>query len=355
LTILLPALETAAAADHADVVFRNGKIYTADGDRSIREGVAVAGNTIVAVGTDADMAPLIGPATRVVDLGGKLMLPGFIDTHIHPILGAVNGAKCDLTKVKTTVEALREKIQACLAERPGGPDEWLEAVQLYNYGFEATLAELDAIESERPIALVGNDGHSLWVNSRGLELAGITDETPDPVGGKIARDPSGAATGAFSDNAAMVVLAKIPPMPVEEQVELTKAALDGMSAFGITTMLDAYVTPTETRVWRAVHADGYRNMRVRAAVFIEDASDDSDAAVAALVAASRAHDVGDPDFLRGGFVKVFADGVIQAPSQTGALLEPYLDADGKPTANFGELYFDPDRFANLVTSSMRPA
>jgi hypothetical protein len=89
------------------------------------------------------------------------MLPGFIDTHIHPILGAVNGAKCDLTGVKTTVAALREKIQACATDRPGSPDDWLEAVQLYNYGFEATLADLDAIEPERPLALVGNDGHSL--------------------------------------------------------------------------------------------------------------------------------------------------------------------------------------------------
>lgn len=107
----------------ADVVLQNGKIYTADPVRSIRQAIALTGNTIVAVGDDATVAPLIGPATKVVDLGGKLVLPGLIDTHIHPIIGAVNGAKCSLAGVKATVDALKPVIHACLAKKATGPDE----------------------------------------------------------------------------------------------------------------------------------------------------------------------------------------------------------------------------------------
>src|SRR5262249_20180260 len=114
----------------ADIVLRNGKIYTADKERSIRQAIALRGNTIVGVGADADVTDLIGSSTKVIDLGGKLVLPGFIDTHIHPIIGALNGAKCSLAGVKATLDALRPVIRNCLAEDQGGADEWFEAVQL---------------------------------------------------------------------------------------------------------------------------------------------------------------------------------------------------------------------------------
>ena len=161
----------AAENGKADVVLRHGKIYTADPARSIRQSIAFTGNSIVAVGDDDKVAPLIGPATKVVGLGGKLVLPGLIDTHIHPIEGAVNGAKCSLAGVggePPTLEELKPVIQECLAKKPGGADDWFEAVQLYNYDFKATAQDLDSIEAKRPIALQGNDGHTVWVNSRGL-------------------------------------------------------------------------------------------------------------------------------------------------------------------------------------------
>ena len=104
------------------------------------------------------MEKLIGPNTQVVDLGGKLVLPGLIDTHIHPIIGAANGVKCSLAGVKAAIDALKPVIQACLAKDTGGADKWFEAAQLDNYGFQATAKDLDTIEAKRPIALDGNDG-----------------------------------------------------------------------------------------------------------------------------------------------------------------------------------------------------
>ena len=136
---------TGAADPAADVVLRNGKIYTADAARSMRQAIAFTGNTIVAVGSDEDMKPLIGPETKIVDLDGKLVLPGLIDTHIHPVLGAIARARCSLAGVKATIEALKPAVQACLAKEPGGPDDWLEAVQLDSAGFSATARDLDLL------------------------------------------------------------------------------------------------------------------------------------------------------------------------------------------------------------------
>src|SRR4249920_3198638 len=206
---------------------------------------------------------------------------------------------------------------------------------------------LDAIETKRPIALWGNDGDTVWVNSRGLALLGVTAETPDIPGGKIARDAQGAPTGYFADRASIFVDEKIPSPSLEEKAALTAAELKRMSAYGITSLMDAFVTPAEEAVWRKLYDTGRLPMRVRTAIYVADPSDDSDEAVARLVKVSKDSDV-DPDFLHAGVVKVCADGVMEYPAQTAALLSPYLDENGKPTTHSGELYFDPRRFARLV-------
>ena len=290
----------------------------------------------------------------MIDLKGKLVLPGLIDTHIHPIIGAVNGAKCSLAGVKATIEALTPVIHACLDKEQGGDDEWFEAAQLDNYGFAATAKDIDKIEAKRPVALWGNDGHTVWINSRGLELAGVTAETPDPPGGTIGRDASGAPTGVFADSATLLVEKNIPAPALDEKARLTAAELKKMSAFGITSLMDAYVTPSEEAVWRNLYDTGRLPMRVRMAIYLTDPDaaagerdSDGDDAVARLVKVSKDAEV-DPDFLRAGIVKVFADGVMEYPAQTAALLSPYLDADGKPTEKSGTLYFDPERFSRLV-------
>lgn len=333
----------------ADVVLKNGKIYTADPSRSIKQALAFTGNTIVAVGSNEDVEKLIGPKTKIVDLGGKLVLPGMFDTHVHPIIGAVDRSKCSLENVKATLEALKPVIQACLAKAPGGPDDWFEAVQLDNYGFAATAKDLDTIEAERPMALDGNDGHTIWVNSKGLKLLGVTAETPDPPGGKIARDASGAPEGSFTDAAASIVSDKMPMPSKEERAAWTALVLKDMAAYGLTSILDAYVTPVDAEIWRSLYDTGRLAMRVRMAFYLADPSANaSDDAAARYVTMAKKGDV-DPDFLRSSLVKVFADGVMEYPAQTAALLTPYLDKDGKPTDKTGALYFEPDDFARLVT------
>ena len=111
-------------------MLRNGKIYTADPARSIRQSIAFKGNTIIAVGDDKDVTPMIGGGTKVMDLGRKLVLTGLIDTHIHPVIGALNGAKCSLAGAKAAIDALKPVVQDCLGKDQGGADDWFEAAQL---------------------------------------------------------------------------------------------------------------------------------------------------------------------------------------------------------------------------------
>ena len=196
--------------------------------------------------------------------------------------------------------------------------------------------------------LWGNDGHTAWVNSRGLDLLGVNAETRDPDDGKIDREASGAPTGLFIDGAVDLVENKIRAPIIEEQASLTGAVLKKMSAYGITSLMDAQVGPMGEAVWRQLYRSGKLRMRVRMAISVDHPNDDSDKMVAQLVETSKEDNV-DPNFLRAGVVKVFADGVMEYPSQTAALLSPYLDADGKPTKTLGKLYFCPERFAQLVT------
>jgi predicted amidohydrolase YtcJ len=186
-------------------------------------------------------------------------------------------------------------------------------------------------------------------------VLGVTAETPDISGGKIGRDATGAPDGYFADRASIFVDEKIPSPGVEEKAALTAAELKRMSSYGITSVMDAFVTPSEAAVWRKLYDTGRLGMRVRMAIYLADpqalfrpSSSDSDQAVQRLIAASKAGDI-DPDFLRAGVIKVFADGVMEYPAQTAALLEPYLDKNGNPTKHTGGLYFDPQHFANLVT------
>ena len=207
-----------------------------------------------------------------------------------------------------------------MGQAGGGRDEWFEAVQLDNYGFSATAKDVDKIEAQRPLVLWGNDGHTGWVNGRGLALTGVTDKTPDPPGGKIGRDATGAPTETFADTATLLVDNKIPVLPLEERARLTAAEIKRMSAFGITSLMDAYVTPAEQAVWRSLYDTGRLPMRVRMAIYLADLVNDSNGRRAPCEGRKEG-DV-DPDFLPAGVIKVFADGVMKYPAQTAALLDP---------------------------------
>jgi predicted amidohydrolase YtcJ len=189
--------------DFADIVFRGGAVYTVDADRPWANAVAVRDGRIAAVGADAEVARWVGAGTRVVDLDGRMLLPGFHDAHLHPVTSGLGSLECSLSGL-TSVEAVLEKIRSCaaLGVRRG---EWLVgdawSVALFPDG-NAPKALLDEIALRIPVALTDENGHAVWVNSFALARAGIGRDTPDPPAGVIERDPkTGEATGTLRETA----------------------------------------------------------------------------------------------------------------------------------------------------------
>ncbi len=330
----------------ATLVLRGGKVMTMDADRRVASAVAVYGNRIVAVGSDAEMAGYIGAGTKVVELNGRTLLPGFIDAHIHPVLGAERLAQCSMDGETLTIAEILPRIQACVdAEVNPAADKWIQVVNVNPANFVATANDLDTISTTRPILMSGIDGHTAWANHKALQLAGITAATPDPAGGKIERDAGGAPTGFLKDAAQGLVAALVPPLSLAERMALTQQALDLARARGITTVQDAWASEDVMDVYAGLAAAGKLKMRVRATLASEIV--DSEAEYARL-AAVRARFATHP-LIRANAVKLFSDGVIEYPTQTAAMIYPYLDGHGNETTNYGERYFEQDVLNAYVT------
>ncbi len=339
----------AAAAAPADLVLLHGKIHTEDADRSVVQALALRGNGIVAVGTDEDIGALIGPGTRKVDLGGRVVLPGIIDAHTHPAQSAQDLGKCSLEDQPLTPADIKHRVAACLTAHPAGHGQWFEVIMVNPSGLTLTLADLDSMLLDQPLLLEGSDGHTVWANSRALQLAHITAGTADSPGGHIERDTARRPTGTLRDGATDLALAARPAVSLEHEAAQLDAALDSMRATGITSVQDADVDDHTMQIYKQLYDAHRLNMRVRGSYHLWNLRKPA-AALADEAAKFRAKWAIDPDFLRADAVKIFADGVIEYPSQTAALLQPYLDAHGHPTHNRGPSYFTQDNLNRIVAA-----
>jgi predicted amidohydrolase YtcJ len=344
------AAAAAAAAAPADLVLLHGKIHTEDASRSIAQALAVRGNSIVAVGSDEAIAALIGPNTRQVDLGGRVVLPGIIDAHTHPAESAQDLSKCSLDDKALAPPDIKKRVAACLKEQPGESTQWFEAVMVNPSGLTLTLADLDSMLPDRPLLLSGSDGHTVWANSPALKLSKITAATQDPAGGHIEHDSSGQPTGTLRDNAAEIPWAARPKASLDHEAAQLEKAFDSMRAIGITSVQDAAVDDHMMQIYKRLYDAHRLNMRVRGSFHLKNLHEPAAALIAKAVKFRDKWAI-DPDFLRADAVKIFADGVIEYPSQTAALLEPYLDAHGRPTRNRGPSYFTQDNLNRIVTAA----
>ena len=347
LLALLPAASASQAADTPEVVFTNARIHTQDAAHHVVGALAVRGNSILATGSDSDMRALAGPHTRIVDLGGRVVLPGLIDAHIHPAQSAQDLDKCNLHDRALGAAEVKAAIAECMKQHPAARNEWFEVVQVNASSLVLSRAELDRIRSDGPLVLESADGHSVWANSAALAAAHIDRNTRDPLGGRVDRDPQGEPTGALRDTAGEKLSAAIPEAPAAVQAERLQRAFGLMSATGLTSVQDAAVGDKEMSLYKRLY-DGHRlKMRVRGCFLLTDLAAPSDKVVAAAKA-FRDKWLVDADFLRADAVKIFADGVIEYPTQTAALLAPYLDAAGHPTTNKGPNYFEQDNLNRIV-------
>ena len=225
----------------ADLVFVNGRVSTMDAARRWASAVAVAQGRIVAVGTDADVADLIGSGTEVVDLAGRMLLPGFQDAHVHPPSSGFEMLHCNLSEAYDVAEYERIVSQYAVAH-PDAP--WVVgggwSMDVFPGG-NPPKEILDRVVPDRPAFLMSRDGHSAWVNSRALEIAGVTRDTPDPTDGWIVRDDVGEPAGTVHEGAFVLVERHVPEPTPSDWVEGLLAAQRHLHALGITAWQDAIV------------------------------------------------------------------------------------------------------------------
>ncbi len=324
----------------ADTLYRHGIVYTVDANDSRQQALAIREGRIAYVGTDAGAESWIGPRTKIVDLRGRMLMPGLVDGHQHPLQGGAALLKCNLNYEQLQVEQMQAKIQACLDQtRVREPDNWLEVVNWFQEamlpaGAVATRAVLDALKTERPIFVMSSFGHTALVNSRGLQLAGITAKTPDPLGGKVGRDASGNPSGILEDAAHEAVAKLIPAPTPADDVKSAVAALDALRKQGVTTFLDAAAVAGGIDAFATVQRTGALTARAHFAVVITPPQGrDPKEAVAMVKSLAARYDqgkVGPEPTVTIRNVKLFLDGVISAPALTGALLRPYLSPQGAP-------------------------
>ena len=337
----------AAAEPPADLVLLHGRIHTQDASRSVVQALALRGRSIVAVGTDRAVSALQGPRTRTIDLAGRTVLPGIIDAHIHPAESAQDQDKCSLEDKTLTPAEIKATVATCLRVRPGDSASWFEVVQANPTGLTLTRQDLDAMLRDRPMILNGSDGHTVWANSAALQAAHIGAATRDPVGGRIERDPDGKPTGTLRDSAADRIWAVKPAASLAHEAALLEKAFNAMHAKGITSVQDAAVDDHFMQIYKRLYDTHRLHMRVRGSFSLESFHEPAQAQIDRAIR-FRAKWAIDPDFLRADAVKIFADGVIEFPTQTAALLEPYLDAAGHPTANRGPTYYAQEQLDLIV-------
>lgn len=334
LIALLSGCAQKPAQDAADLVILGGDIQTMDAASAHATALAARDGKIVYVGDDAGAQARVGPQTQVVQAAGMTVLPGLIDSHIHAAEGALGLGGCSLEDKQLTVEAAGKVIAECLKQ--DSSTGWLVVSEVNSAGFRADRKGLDAIVSDRPLFLYGADGHTGWVNSKGLAVAGITRDTKDPPDGRIERDKSGEPTGFLVDGALGPVTGSLEEPTPAKRLEALRAVLPLLHAAGITSYLEAN-TSVET-VAAYTELAKRHELTARVSIALSSEGKPSDEEFARLDVLRRSVE-GEP-LLRADFIKLFADGVMEYPTQTAAMLEPYTDAKGKRGTSHGRLYIE---------------
>jgi len=332
-----PATPVAVACDApAELVLLGGTVMTMTPDRPTATALAITGNVIVAVGSDADMRPFIGEGTRVIALEGRSVTPGLVDGHAH-LYGLGRSLASVSLRGLDSEQAAAAAVGAAAGALPQG--DWVTG-----RGWDQTLwspanfpdkASLDAVVSDRPVFVRRVDGHAGWANSQALALAGVTGDTPDPAGGRIVRDAAGAPTGVLVDNAMDLVESKIPAPSAAARRAAIQAAAKLAVSVGLTGVHEMGISDETAAVYRELAADGELPLRVYAFLAYEPGMEDE------LETRKRYLDDGDSVFVLRA-IKLFADGALG--SRGAALLAPYSDDPG----NTGLVITDAAKLAHVA-------
>ncbi len=326
----------------ADLALRNGAIYTVDGARRGAETVAIDDGRIVYVGNDAGAKDYIGPQTQVIDLKGRLVVPGMQDVHINPISGGIEANGCDLNAA-TTVEEYIAIIKKYADEHPNEP--WIKgggwSMASFGPGALARKELIDAVVPDRPVILWSRDGHTTWVNSRALEAGGITKDTPDPVDGRIDRDPkTGEPSGSLQEGASSLVSSKAPPNTEQVRDDGLRYAVKMLNGYGITSVQDASVDEDDLKTYQRLDGAGELSLHVVGSIWWE-----RDQGLEQIENIKRLRSEYTKGRVDASTVKIMQDGVLE--NYTGVVLDAYR-LKGKPDVH-GIPMVEPEKLKQVVT------
>lgn len=329
----------------ADTIFENGRIRTmATGAAPVADAVAVRDGRIIAVGGEAAQA-VRGPRSRIFDLGGRTMLPGFQDAHAHPTAGGLSRMRCNLDE-SHDLDSYRQTIAAYARSHPD--EEWIRGAGWYGDVFDGGFPDasiLDEIEPHRPVVLDSHDGHGVWVNTAALVRAGIDSTTPDPAGGRIHRTAGGEPSGMLMESAADLVTDLLPSTSRHEVDRALLTAQQYLHSLGITAWQDAAVgdaigIPDAFDAYRRLDAEGRLTAKVTGALWWDR---DADAvAQIALLQERRRTAFTDGGHFQATAIKIMQDGVCE--NLTGSMLATYHGQGD----DHGMSFIDPEELRDIA-------
>jgi len=315
LLCLLADSSTAQTKPAADLLITHAKVWTVDASQPQAEAVAVIGERIVAVRSNAEIEQWRGPQTKVIDAGGKLLLPGFNDAHVHFISGGIELDSVQLKDAKSSHEFARligEKAKSTpkgewILEGNWDETKWNPAVYP-----EKSL--IDPLTPHNPVFVSRYDGHMGLANSLALKLAGVTAQTPDPPGGRIVRDAQGNPTGALQDAAQGLMEKAIPPLTHDQRIRIIKRSMAHAASLGVTSVQHMVADYEDIAAYGELLQKSELITRIYAAPLISHVDDEAKIGIR--------HAYGGP-YLRIGALKAFADGSLG--SGTAYFYEPFLN------------------------------
>ena len=328
-------------SNHADIVLINGFIYTVNAEDTIAEALAIKDGLIEAVGSDDRIKPLVGPATRVFDLEGKMVLPGMIDSHLHPPAAKMMQSSVIYLSNIDSREKVLQTVEEFIKQNPGFQAYfgWGWTINLFE-GEERNLGPkketLDQICFDCPITLQSNDGHSIWANSKALELAGLTASTPDPKGGIIVKNPTnGELWGTLTGTARNLLTTQT--FTTEQLLQAVKSFQKFMHSLGYTAFFSAGSKPEKLQeIFRALEKNGELKIWVRDSKRISiDVHETPEEQIQELFNLSGEYNT---ELYQINAAKIFIDGVVEAG--TARLLDPYEESLGMGPDHYGIYYWD---------------
>ena len=364
-------LAPALCAVPADTVYQHGYVYTGEPGRKPEQAVAVRDGRFVFVGSDRGVRPFIGQRTHIHDLQGRMLMPGLIDGHLHALAGGTQLHQCNLNYRSLTVQELLAAMQKCLdATQSQEPDGWLEVSNWFQQamrpaGVIVVAADLDTLQTRRPIVVNTSFGHTLLLNRRAIASAGITEKTADPPGGAVGRDANGKPNGLLEDDARDLIAPLLRKPTPADDIAALELALASFAKQGITTLVDAD-SSAETiaafdAVWRAGHLTARAYLIPQVPVAVAAHPDERLGEIAAIAERHAQGALAITPDVRVRSAKIYLDGVIAGPSFTGAMLAPYLiDAGAHATPRWiagpsrgPEPYFSPSQLKRIVLELAR--